>query len=282
MLAYATLLPLTARTHDLLAIVADWLSQRTAEHWNARRLLAPGSWRQNQVNIRTALMHLPEQTVWGLQVATRDLHLPSRTWQLELTLRDLERGGVRATVVVHALDGRHFERTPAPVPFTQPALVQALLEHGAPDARTPGLHPRVISTESGARSLVELLASRDRRHGVLVLSGGETTLDVPNLQPALIGLAELVDLRPVLPPECVALLKPAGAWPPPARVIHFTARAAGSSTGSRESRVLLTAETRTLAASLLRHDASRILAQHLTLEQLQKTERLSPVGGRDV
>ncbi len=227
-------------------------------------------------------MHLPEQTVWGLQVTTRDPHLPSREWQLELTLRDLERGGVRATVVVHALDARHFERTTAPVPFTQPALVRELLKHGAPDAHTPGLHPRCLSTESDARSLVEHLASRDRRHGVVVLSGGETTLDMPNLQTALIGLAELVDLRPVLPPECVALLKPAGAWPPPARAIHFAPRAAGSSSAKREPRLMVAAETRGLAASLLTHDAPRVLAQHLTLEQLQKAERVSLVSDGDV
>lgn len=54
MLAYATLLLLQARYPDLLAIVAEWLSTRTQQHWNARRLLKPEVWRQPYIEVRTA------------------------------------------------------------------------------------------------------------------------------------------------------------------------------------------------------------------------------------
>lgn len=63
MLAYDSLLPVGVRTHDPLATVAEWLAQRTGQHWNARRLLEPGSWRQSQIDIRPALLRLSDQTV---------------------------------------------------------------------------------------------------------------------------------------------------------------------------------------------------------------------------
>ena len=268
-LAYATLLHLQARYPDLLSIVAEWLSTRTQHHWNARRLLKPEVWRQPYIEVRTALTHVSEQTVWGLQVVTRDARIPSRDWRLELALRDLEQGGVQATVVVYALDAPRFGQAPTAVPFSQPTLVRTLLERGVPAADTPGLQSIALDTEADARRLVARIADPGRTHSLLVLYRGEAVLDVSALSAALIGMAECVELRPVLPQEVAAVLKPASAWPSPARVALFPPWPTGASALGREQRLLLAAETRTLSAGVLKVGAPRVLAEHVTVERLQ-------------
>lgn len=281
-LAYATRLALQARYHDLLAIVADWLSTRTQHHWTARRLLKPEVWRQTHIEVRTALAHVSGQTLWGLQIVTRDPRLPSRDWRLELALRDLEQGGVQATVVVYALDAPRFGEAPTSVPLSQPALVRALLERGAPVADTPGLHPIALDSEADARRLVARLIDPGRAHSLLVLCRGEATLDLSALSSALIGLAECVELRPVLSPDIAAVLKAASAWPSPARVALFPPRPSGPPSAGREPRLLLAAQTRTLTTGVLKVGAPRVLAEHVTVERLQQAGSEGALNDSDV
>ncbi len=282
MLAYATLLQLQARYHDLLAIMADWLSARTQQHWSARRLLEADVWRHPQIEVRTGLAQLSDQTVWGLQVSTRDARVVGREWRLEATLRDLEQGGVQASVVVHALDTQRFGYERAAVPFSQPALVRTLLERGIPAADTPGLHPIPMETDTDVHRLVERIRAPNRTGSLVLLCRAETTLDVPALRDSLTGLADLIDLRPALPQQWVALLKPVSAWPPPDRAAFFPPRGVGEPSVRREPSLLLAAETRTLCAGVLKAGASRVLAQHLTLEQLQVAKTQDASGVVDV
>jgi hypothetical protein len=277
MLAFATLLHLQAPFHDLLVIVAEWLSGRTGQVWNAQQVLEAELWRYPESDVRTAQARVSEQMVWGLQVVSRDRRTPSRDWRLELTLRDLEQGGAQATVVVHALENQRVGHS-ASVPFSQPALVRALLARGNPDADTAGLQPFSIDTEADAQCLVDRIGAPNRSRSVLVLNRGEATLDVPGLRAAMIGMAELVELRPVLSQEVAAVLKPASAWPPPARAIHFPSRKAEPVVGGREQRLLLAADTRALASSVLTFGAPRVLAEHLSVERLQSLNRPSPSG----
>ncbi len=278
MLAYATLLRLEASYHDLLAIVAEWLSNRTGQQWDAERVLGAEVWQYPRIEVRTASASGSDEAIWGLQVNSRDPRILSRDWRLELTLRDLGQGGVQATVAVHALDAERPGRS-APVPFSQPALVRALLERGRPAQSTPGLEPLAIETEADAQVLIERIAAPERAHSVLALCRGEVSLDVPALRAALVGMADLVELRPVLPQAVGAVLKPAFAVPPPARAIHFPPRAVPSparNTASREQRLMLSLEARPLADSVLTFGAPRVLAEHVTLERMQHRNRATP------
>lgn len=272
MLAYATLLQLQAGFDDLLAIVADWLSNRTGQAWDAQGVLGAELWQYPRIEVRTAQTREPDATVWGLQVNSRDPRIALRDWRLELTLRDLGQGGAKATVAVHALDAERPGRA-ASVPFSQPALVRALLERGDPAPDNPGLQTFAIDTEADAQSLIKRIAAPDRAHSVVALCRGEVSLDVPALRAALIGMADVVELRPVLPQEVGAVLKPAFALPPPARAIHFPPRAvalpARAMVPSREQRLMLALEARAMADSVLTFGAPRVLAEHLTLERMK-------------
>lgn len=272
MLAYATLLQLQASYDELLTVIAGWLSNRTGQPWDAEHVLGAEVWQYPRIEVRTARVGGPDATVWGLQVNSRDPRIMSRDWRLELTLRDLGQGGARATVAVHALDAERPGRG-APVPFSQPALVRALLEHGRPAPDTPGLAPLIIDSEAEAQALVARIAAPERAHSVLALCRGEVALDVPALRAALVGMADLVELRPVLPQDVGAVLKPASAVPPPARAIHFPPRAvahpARSTAAAREQRLMLAVEARALADSVLTFGAPRVLAEHITLERMQ-------------
>jgi hypothetical protein len=124
-LAYATLLHLSARFPELLAIVADWLADRTSQPWTARRLLETTTWKHPLLEVRTATVNDQERTRWALRLKTRDARGPGRDWLIELALGDREQGGVAATVIVQAIDGHlHGLAVPA-VPLSQPALVRA-------------------------------------------------------------------------------------------------------------------------------------------------------------
>lgn len=282
MLAYATLLQLQAREHDLLAIVAEWLSIRTGQSWDAESVIGAQVWQYPRIEVRTARAGTPDAAVWGLQVNSRDPRIPSRDWRLELTLRDLGQGGARATVAVHALDAERPGR-PALVPFSQPTLVRALLELGGPAPQTPGLRPLVIDTEADAHILVERIAAPDRAHSVVAICRGEVALDVPAVRAALVGMAEVVELRPVLPQDVGAILRPAAAVPPPARAIHFPPRVgvslARNPTPTREQRLMLAVEARTLADSVLTFGAPRVLAEHMTLERMHHQSSAAPSDG---
>ncbi len=272
MLAYTTLLQFEADYVDLLGVVAEWLAGRTDRSWDAHQVLEAEVWQYPRIEVRTARAGGPDARVWGLQVNSRDPRIPSRDWRLELTLRDLGQGGAHATVAVHALDAERPGRS-APVPFSQPTLVRALLEHGRPAPHTPGLHPVAIDTEADAQNLVERIAAPDRAHSIVVICRGEVALDVPALQAALVGMAEVVELRPVLPQDVGAILKPAAAVPPPARAIHLPPRAATSPARNpapyREQRLMLAVEARSIADSVLTFGAPRVLAEHVTIERMR-------------
>ena len=284
MLAYATLLQLQSCEHDLLSIVAEWLSNRTGQLWDAESVIGAQVWQYPRIEVRTARAGGLDAKVWGLQVNSRDPRIPSRDWRLELTFHDLGQGGARATVAVHALDAERPGRS-APIPFSQPALVRALLEHGRPTPHTPGLRPLVIDTETDAQNLVERIAAPERAHSVVALCRGEVSLDVLALRAALVGMADVVELRPVLPQDVGAILKPAAVVPPPARAIHFPPRAATSSSRNpapyREQRLMLAVEARSIADSVLTFGAPRVLAEHVTIERMQHQSSGAPSDGRN-
>lgn len=268
MLAYATLLQLRARFPELLAIVADWLAGRSDQHWSARRLLETATWRYPQIEIRTATIKLKERAVWALRVKTRDPHLPGRNWQLDLALRDLEQGGVQATVTARATDDKRLQSTSTSVPTSQPALVRLLLERGQPDPDTPGLHALVLNQADDVQRLVRLI-DEPRRPQALLIVGGDTTLDVPALRAMLTGLADVAELRPGMADDLAAKLKTAGAWPPPGWATVFPPRTPMARPVGQDRRQILGAESRTLVAAALRLGAPRVLAAHQSVERLK-------------
>lgn len=268
MLAYATLLSLQARFPDLMTITAEWLSTRTDQHWSARRLLEATEWRDPWTQVRTRIAHLQDATLWALQVNTRDPRLPRRHWQLDLALRDLEQGGVQATVTVRATDDKRLPSASASVPTSQPALVRLLLERGQPDPETPGLRALVLTQAEDVQRLVRRIGE-PRRAQVLLIVGGDATLDVPALRATLTGLADVAELRPGVADELAATLKTAGAWPPPGRAAVFPPRTPMARPAGQERRQILGAETRTLVAAALRLGAPRVLAAHHSVERLK-------------
>lgn len=278
MLAFATLLHLQSRFPELLSIAAEWLSARTQQHWNARRLLDTAVWKYPLIEVRTVIAHPLDRTVWVLQVNTRDARVPGRDWQFELALRAVEQGGAQATVVVHTNDDRRTGHAVAPVPFSQPTLVRALLERGEPDPNTPGLQP--ISLESGtdAQALVARVVDPRRSHALVVVCPGEAPLDIPALRAAVLGQAEVVELRSGLAPDISAALKSASVYPPPGRAMVFPPRTAMTRTAEQGRRQMFGADARTLAGAVLKLCAPRILAAHLSLEKLKDA---SPVVALD-
>lgn len=278
MLAYATLLHLRTRFPELLGIVAEWLAGRSDQHWSARRLLETAVWKYPLIEIRTRAANLQERTAWALRVKTRDTHVSGRDWQIELTLRDVEQGGVQATVVVQANDDRRSGYGTAPVPFSQPTLVRALLERGEPDRNTPGLQPLPLESDADAQALVARVTDPRRSYAVLVVCQGESPLDIPALRAAVMGQAEVVELRSGLSPDIAAILKPASVWPPPGRAAVFPPRTAMARPAEQGRRQMLGADARTLAAAVLKLCAPRILAAHLTLEKLKDA---SPAAAPD-
>ncbi|MBL8097186.1 MAG: hypothetical protein JNL73_23615 [Anaerolineales bacterium] len=282
MLAYATLLHLKARFPDLLAIVAEWLSARTNQSWNARRVLDAAVWKYPLLEVRTALAHPQDRAVWSLQLNTRDTRVPGRDWRFELALRELKRGGVQATVAVRASDVRGPSRSAPLVPFSQPALVGALLERGDPDPETPGLVPLPLNREADAQVVAARITDPRRAHAVVVLCRGETALDVSALRTTVTGLADVVDLRPVLAFEIATTLKTVNAWPPPGRATVFPPRAAMVRPPELERRQVFGAEARTLISAVLRLSAPRVLAEHVTVERLQQASGPGASDGGDV
>lgn len=268
MLAYATLLQMQARFPDLLAIVADWLSARTGQSWDAAGVLGAEVWNYPQIEVRTALAKPDDRNVWSLQVNTRDARVDGRDWRLELALREFERGGVQATVAVHASDVRGVSRTAPPVPMSQPALVRALLERGLPDPGTPGLKSLQLDGEEDAQVVAARIADPGRGHAVVVACRGETELDVGVLRNTLTGLADVIELRPVMAYEITTVLKDVHAWPPAGRAVVFPPRTANARSADLERRQLYAAEARTLTSAVLRLGAPRVLEAHRTLEQL--------------
>lgn len=269
MLAYATLLHLRAPFADLLTAVAEWLSTRTRQPWNADQILDATVWQYPQIEVRTALARPHGSALWALQVNTRDGRVAGRDWQLELMLRDREAGGVRATVAVHASDVRGVERDAPPVPYSQPALVRALLERGQPDPDTPGLAPFPLDSEADAQAVAARIRDARRAHVVVAVCRGESALDVASLRTAATGLADVVELRPVMPHEVAAALKAVQAWPPPGRAAVFAPRDATDRSGDADGRQVYAADARLLAATLLRLGAPRILAAHRGIERVK-------------
>lgn len=268
MLAYATFLHLQARFPELLGIVADWLAARTGQSWDASRVLDAAVWNYPQIEVRTALARPQGQTVWSLQVNTRDTRVPGRDWRFELALREFERGGVQATVAVHASDVRGVSRSAPPVPMSQPVLVRALLERGLPDPETPGLQALPLECEADAQVVAARVADPRRVHAVVVACRGETELDVGVLRNTLTGLADVVELRPVMAYEITTILKDVQAWPPAGRAVIFPPRTAMARPADLDRRQLYAAEARTLTSAVLRSGAPRVLEAHRTLEQL--------------
>lgn len=282
MLAYATLLHLQARFPDLLAIVAEWLSARTNQPWNARRVLDAAVWKYPLLEVRTALAHPQDRAVWSLQLNTRDTRVPGRDWRFELALRELKQGGVQATVAVRASDVRGPSRSAPLVPFSQPALVGALLERGEPDPETPGLVPLPLNGEADAQVVAARITDPRRAHAVVVVCRGETALDVAALRTTVTGLADVVELRPVLAFEVATTLKTANAWPPSGRAAVFPPRAAMVRPPELERRQVFGAEARTLMSAVLRLSAPRVLAEHVTVERLQQASGPGASDGGDV
>ena len=270
MLAYATLLHLQTRFHELLGIVADWLSTRTNQPWNARRVLDATVWKYPMIEVRTALAQPPDGTLWALQVNTRDTRVSGRDWRLELALRAVEQGGVQATVAVHASDVRGVNRDAPPVPYSQPALVRALLERGQPDRDTPGLEPFPLDSEADAQAVAARITAPQRAHVVVAVCRGETTLDVAALRATVTGLADVVELRPVMPHEVTATLKGVQAWPPAGRAAVFPPRAGLARPPALDRRPLFAAEARPLGAAILRLGAPRVLAAHVSLDRIKE------------
>lgn len=252
MLAYATLLQLQAREHDLLAIVAEWLwMQRPQES-----VIGAQVWQYPRIEVRTARAGTPDAAVWGLQVNSRDPRIPSRDWRLELTLRDLGQGGARATVAVHALDAEH----PCGSSPLFPTHARARL------ARTRWAR----STDAGAAAARDRHRGRcphpgrayrapDRAHSVVAICRGEVALDVPAVRRA--GRHGR---------SCRASAgaasgrwgdSQAGGCSAATGSRHFPPRVgvslARNPTPTREQRLMLAVEARTLADSVLAFGAPR-------------------------
>lgn len=269
MLAFASLLHLQSRFPELLTIAAEWLSARTQQHWNARRLLDTAVWKYPLIEVRTATAQPLDRTVWVLQVNTRDARVPGRDWQFELALRAVEQGGVDATVVVQANDDRRSGHAAAPVPFSQPALVRALLARGEPDPNTPGLQPIPLESGTDAQALVARVVDPRRSHALVVLCQGEAPLDVPALRAAVVGQAEVVELRSGLSSDISAILKSASVCSSPGRATVFPPPTTTARGAEQARRQLLGADARTLTAAVLKLCAPRILAAHLSLEKIK-------------
>jgi len=267
MLAFATLLHLSAGHTDLLAIVADWLSARTRQPWSGAEVQAATVWNYPLCEVRTALADQAGRPTWALQVNSGDPRVPGRDWRLELTLRALETGGTRATVLVHASDLRSGIRGGPPVPYTQPALVRALLADGGPDPQTPGLAPWPLDCDADAVVAAARITDPQRAQTVAVVCRGETELDVDRLRAAAIGLADVVAVRPVMTHAIAATLTAAQAWPRPGHAVVFSPRAADPA--DREQRLVFAAEAHTLSSAVLRLGAPAVLAAHQSLEQIQ-------------
>jgi len=267
MLAFATLLHLRACHTDLLAIVADWLSARTRQPWSGAEVQAAAVWNYPLCEVRTALAEHAGRPTWALQVNSGDPRVPGRDWRLELTLRAIKGGGTRATVLVHASDLRGRSRGGLPVPYTQPALVRALLTDGGPDPQTPGMMPWPLECEADAVAVAERITDPQRAHTVAMVCRGETDLDVERLRAAAIGLADVVAVRPVMAHAVAATLTAVQAWPRPGHAVVFSPRRTG--TADRETRLLFAAEARALSSAVLRLGAPEVLAAHQSLEQIQ-------------
>jgi hypothetical protein len=93
-----------------------------------------------------------------------------------------------------------------------------------------------VDNEEDARIVVARLPDPRRGDVVVVVCRGETAVDVAALRTTLIGLADVVELRPMMSYEMTTVLKAARAWPAPRRAGLFPPRTAMARPGTQDRR----------------------------------------------
>lgn len=273
MLIYAVSLRLNARLSDLLSVTATWLTERTDQHWTARRILETPSAYAGKSELAFQVARQGTRSLWAMNMRSYATHVPGRVWLFELSARESEQGGVLATALVHVHDDIQVGGQFPPPALSAPEIVQRLLAAMQPMPETPGLSLIPLQTREDATALVARASDPQRSRTIVVACPSNGVEELDRLPVLLAGRADVALLRAPTPDTLASILQAGRILAFPGRAL-ILAPAASRVTATMNPRRLAVGSTlQSINAALLKMTSPAILKAHLSVDDMKRRSR---------
>lgn len=270
MLTYLNALRLNARLTDLLSLTAEWLSNRTQQHWTARRLLETQKAHAPNADLSFRAVRQGARSIWAMSMRTRAAHVAGRTWLLEMMLRDSDQGGALATFVIYVHDDINAGGRFPPPSLTSPDLVRCFLADANPVDDTPGLQQLPLLTREHAEALVGRAHDPARGHFLVIACPEIGSPDAERMHVFLAGRADVAVLRSPTPAPLTAVLEPGRCLAFPGRALILPPNTTRYQSATPARRMAVGGTASAINGALLKLMSPAILKAHLTVDDLKR------------
>lgn len=278
MLIYATTLRLNARLSDLLSLTAIWLTERTGQHWSARRLLETPTANAGGSQLAFHSMRQGVRSLWAMRMQSYAARVAGRVWQLEVSLREDEQGGTLATALVHVHDNIEIGGQFPPPALATPELVLRLLDGAQPYPDTPGLALVPLQTREDANALVTRAAEATRSRFLVVACPSSGSDELDRLPGLMAGRADVALLRSPTPESLANILQVGRILAFPGRALILAPAATRVTSTMTPRRLAVGATLQTINAAFLKMTSPTILKTHFSVEDLKRRSASAPPG----